>query len=417
MPIATTYGYGTYGYGHYGYGESASPPAGAPASGLWGPIILFDPDTLEAVGEVADLRADRSYSYRHNRITTSHFTMALEDPLGDRVLETDLLAASWRGEYVAGEIVYPEKPAFVGEITDVEEVVDETGRRIGVTAGDASFILGQRLIGKSVAGYSKTVPALRRTILTELLDELNAGGDTGLRMGTLEDLGTVTVGPWNYKPAAEVLAELAAPLDGCDWRVEPVLPTADATGVYWGRLNLYYAKGIARPDAIFSFTDDPEDLGNVRGYNRTRTKQGMATDAYSLPPGFPETTELVKAWQDLPARAKWRRREAVIAGDLGVAELRLALAQQTVAVRANPRETITFGAILPSEIAQAAQAGEPIPDVPVFGVDYDVGDVVRFRATVGGDERLDVLVRVWGVDLSIDDAGVETPILATTPDS
>lgn len=368
--------------------------------------VLLDDLTGAAVGELSN-PYDRSISWRHNRVTTSHFAVDLRDPLADRLLEADLLVKLYEDDILRG----------VHEVTDVEEVVTEDKKRLGVTCSDAFWRLGARLIGKSTTGHTVTNQDIA-TAISGLLAGVNAEDDTGVRMGSVDNLADVYAGPWHYKPLAEVISELAATLDGPDWRINPVEPTADATGVKWGELELRNAIGTTQPHAVFAYSDDEDDRGNVKSYTRTVSKQGMLNTGYSLPPGFPDTdptAAAVQSWYDGPARARWHWREGVVPGDLGADNLRLKLLQEHVAVRKNPREVITFNGLLPSDLVNAAEAGIHVPACPAFKVDYDVGDIVPFRATVDGVSRVNGLFRIYGVDLAISDEGLETPTVSVIP--
>lgn len=375
--------------------------------------VLVDDLTGTSVGEVSNTY-DRTLSWRVRRVATAHFGVRLDDPLADRLLDMDLLVKLYNDEW-------GPDPAFVGEITDVEEVVGGGQKRLGITAQDASWRLAGRLIGKSTDGYSTGTPTVYTAALAALLAEVNAQDDTGLRLGTVQPGGADYLGPWYYKPLGEVLAELAATLDGPEWQVRGVEPAADATGLKWGELDLLTAVGgLVRPHAVFAFSDDEDDRGNVNDYRRLLSKQGMLNTGYALPPGFPDTAQgSVQSWYDGPARAKWHWREGVIPGDIADNGLRLKLVQQHVAVRREPRETIVIGALAPDPAGDVdALAGRPAPDVPTFGAtrDYGLGDVVPFRASVDGQTRFNGLVRVYGVDLALDNLGNETPTLSVTPE-
>lgn len=369
--------------------------------------VLLDDLAGGAVGEVSN-PFDRTISQRVSRLTTSHFAVRLDDPLADRLLEADLLVKHYENDVLR----------HVHEITDVEEVVAEDGtKRIGVTAADASWRLGGRLIGKTLAGYAKTVPTDRGAIVAELLAAVNAENDTGVRLGTVQPSAADTAGPWSYKPLLEVLAELSAPLDGYDWQIAPLEPTVDGLGLAWATLNLYAAQGGLAEHAVFAYSDAEDDRGNVKSYTRTISKQGMVNTAYSLPTGDAGTGQVL-SWFDGPARAKWHWREGVIPSDLVVDDLRDALIKEHVALRKIPREQIVFSGFVPTseQLEELLEAGSPIPYVPRFGVDYSLGDVVPFRATVDGQTRVDSLMRVYGLDLQITDEGLEIPTVSLVPE-
>lgn len=370
----------------------------------WSSVLVTDLDGA-GVGEVSN-PYDRSLSFRHNRVTTSHFAVRLDDPLADRLLDMDLLVKLYQDDELKA----------VHEVTDVEEVVDGASKRLGVTCQDPFWRLGGRLCGKSLDGFN---PGLqdRGTAALLALAEVNLEDDTGIRQGTFELSASDYIGPFAFKPVGELIAELAAPLDGFDWRIVPVEPVVDGAGLKVAELNIYAALGSYQPDAVFAYSNDEDDRGNVNSYTRAITKQTMLNTGYSLPPGFPDSSAgAVQTWADATARARWHWREGVIPGDVADDALRLKLVQEHVAVRKNPRETIVIGAPRAGDLAELAKQGIHVPQSPIFGVDYDVGDVVPFRASVDGQTRFDGLVRVYGADLAIDNNGREYPTLTVTPE-
>jgi hypothetical protein len=135
--------------------------------------------------------------------------------------------------------------------------------------------------------------------------------------------------------------------------------------------------------------------------------QGLLNAGYSLPAGFPDTAQgQVQPDSDTTSIALWGRHEAVVLSDLTVDDLRRKLVQEHVRVRAQPRQVITF-----TPVREDTEGGTPVPK---FKQDYDLGDIVIFRAANAetGTVRLDGAFRVYGVDLQIDDQGAEQPTLS-----
>lgn len=388
--------------------------------------VFADRNTGELVGE-PESPLERRFSWRLNRLATSTMGLPLEDELADRALAGDVLAVAYEDDTVR----------FVGESTDAEEDVEEATKRVSATFADAGERLGTRLVGRSPTGYTMTPTGAgwsRAVGVLDLLDLANAEADTGIRRGLGTDsgggvmrtrgyaggtaVGSEPAGPFHYKPLAEVIAEVAGTLDGFDWEVAPAVPVQDALGLKVGVLNTYAARGALRPDAVFAYSNDREDRGNVRSYKRVVTKQGLITEGYSIPPDFPNAALAgggVQTWSNAAAAAKWGRRMASIPSDLTVAELRLKLLQQHVAIRSFPRQTITLGGFTPGELAESVSDGRPIPYVPRFNLDYFLGDVVPFRATVDGQVRFNGLVRIYGADVAIDSEGSATTTVIVIP--
>jgi hypothetical protein len=384
---------------------------------MWGPLLVADFDGT-ILGEILNPRG-RTFSYRVNRVRTAKVGIDLREPLADRVLTGDVILKAYEDDELA----------FLGEPTDSDEVITEATKAVTATFQDPTFGLATRLVGKGslqniggvdtwVWGYTRDTPVDRGTVISELLTAANAESDTHVRMGALEASSTDTVGPWHFKPLSEVLSELSAPLDGYDWQMRPTEPTPDGLGVKWAELDIVAVLGGAlRRDAVFAYSDEVEDRGNVKGYTRNVTKQNLTNDGFSLPPGFPDTgTGGVVEYDDGLSQSRWGLRESVVASDLIDEGLRTQLLKETIAVRANPRQAIKIDGFFPEDIDDAAEAGTPIPARPEFGVDYNLGDVVPFRATIDGQTRVNGLFRVYGVDISVDDEGVATPSLYLTPE-
>src|ERR1044072_8806910 len=203
----------------------------------WTNVLLTD-QTGDNIGELSNVY-DRSISWRAKRVTTQHFSVRLDDPLADRLLARDLLVKSYNDQWGTD-------PAFVGEITDVEEIVNEQTKRIGVTCQDGTFRLTDRLVGKDVrvdgpplgldySGPDVGGPQDRSVVLQRELEYINLQSDTGVRIGTVQPSGTDYIGPYYFKPFMEMLQEFSAALDGPYWELEAVEPHADTFLVSGGR--------------------------------------------------------------------------------------------------------------------------------------------------------------------------------------
>lgn len=384
---------------------------------MWSIVLVTDLDGTP----LGQLRSptERRLSYRLRRAAAASFQIRTTDPLADALLEGEVLVKFYESDPSFKTIFGAEDQLrFVGEVTSAEEVGSGEEDSLAIVATDPIGELDQRLIGKDAAGalpgsgaFSRTDTA-RTTIAQDLVNAVNAEGGTGLRIGAVTaQPATTTVGPWNYKPAGESLLEVATPLDGFEFLARPIEPASDASGIYWGLLDMAPAIGAIRPDAIFEFGGGWRS--NVKSFRRPVTKQGMANVAYSLPEGFP-TAEIagdtVLSQSDADSIARWRRREAVVASDLSVAALRQRLVDANVAIRSEPRQTIAFESVP----VGFERDGRAVP-VPHFMVDYVLGDVVIFRAIRHGRVRANLQVRVYGVDIAISPNGLATPTLSVQP--
>lgn len=337
-------------------------------------------------------------------MATAGVNVRLDHPDADFLLEGDALLKVYDTD-----LTDPD-PIFHGRLITADEVATagQTGS-VAATFADPFWTLFRRLVGKSPTGYSRgsaVSPVDRGTIISEIVAATNAESPSGVRMGTVAPSSTTYVAGWTYAKIAEKIAELAATLDGPDWRVRPI----EYAGGYYGELDVAAAIGGTNLAAAFEYGDG---LLNVKGYKRAVSLEGTINRAYHLPPGFPESaTQAVLTAQDTDSQAARGLLEDVVAssGDLTVDELRVALLAYHIALRAGPRQSITF---------------EPVTDVsgdrvPRFGRDFNVGDVVPLRASLedrdgGKRKRLDALFRIYQVEVTVDEAGAATYALTVTP--
>jgi len=370
----------------------------------WSAVIVTDSNGT-ALGEIPDLK-DRRISYRLRKSTAGGFAVPLRHKLADALLEGDVIVKLY--ENVDGiDVLRVSAP-----VQAAEEVVQGERATVAVTYASPSSELGDRLCGKSTTGVSFSAGTQRGDAAAQLLDTTNAEAPTLLRRGTIGATGALPaggVGPWRYKPISEAWQELYSPLDGYDWEDRPVEPAIDATGPYCGLLDIWAAKGGQPDGVIFEYGTGRH---NVKGYRRPVTRQGMANQVFSLPPGFPDNIaagDTVLSKNDPTSIGTYRLREQVIGSDISVAALRQQLVDEHVRVRKTPRQVIKID----PQPAGFRLAGGRKVHVPRFKVDFDTGDVVTFRAVKYGRVRFDGLVRVFGADIALSDTGVATvsPIL------
>lgn len=352
----------------------------------------------QSLGEITNAD-DRKVSTPLNRTATASFKIPLDHRHADRIIEGDCLVKAYENVGTRGE---PDKRLrFVGEIASAEEVAGPKEATVAVVASDGLWRLQKRLIGKSSAGYSNgtaVAPVDRGQIAKAMIDAANAEGDTGVRPGTIGASSTTFIGPLYYQPIATQIASLSVALDGYDFFIEPREPAADAGGVAVWNFHTYAYRGQRRTNAIFEFGTGKR---NVKGYKRPVTKDGMMTDGYALPPGFPDNAvAAVLTASNATRRARYGRFEDVLASEL-TDSLRQTLINEHVRIRSQPRQTITF---------------DPAINSPQPGRDFFVGDTVTFRAVRGGRVRINAIFRVYGVDISIDRHGRAETSISIVPE-
>jgi hypothetical protein len=349
--------------------------------------------TGSSLGAIERFSGDRTVSFGLSRPTTCSFALRLDDELVD-VLQRDpcriRVYDTARSPSLAGHL----------DLIDDEEVAGEGGLgTVHFNCSDQWWLLAHRLIGKSRAGYSQgtaLAPVERGAIVRAILDDVNASGlETGLRSNaSVVAAGATYVGPWTFKPAAEAISELASTLDGFEWVIDPIEYSAGKVGDF----KTYGVVGTYQEHAAFEYGHGRH---NVQTYRSPRTRQTQANLAFSLPSGWPDNTAETYVYSlDTASRDKWLLVEDVVPGDLTV-QLRQQLVAEHVRVRKEPRKLWTFEPIL--------QTGDDDVRVPVFGVDYDIGDLVplTIKVNVGGQlvTRFDGVVRVFQVDVTIDPEG------------
>ena len=334
----------------------------------------------------------RTVSFGLSRPTTCAFALRLDDELID-VLQRDPCRIR----------VYDmaRSPSLVGhlDLIDDEEVAGEGGLgTVQFNCSDQWWLLTRRVFGGSREGYSQgtaLVPVERGVIAASVLDLVNALSETGVRSNpSVVPAGATFVADWRFKSAGEAISELASTLDGFEWVIDPIEYTAGKVGDF----KTYGALGTYQEHASFEYGHGRH---NVKSFRSPRTRQTQANVAYSLPAGWPDnTTEDPAIAEDAASQAKWLRVEDVVPGDV-TAQLRQQLVEEHVRVRKEPRKLWSFEPIL--------QAGDSDNRVPVFGVDYDVGDLVplRIKVRVGSElaTRFDGVVRVFQVNVTIDAEG------------
>jgi hypothetical protein len=301
-------------------------------------------------------------------------------------------------------------------VVTFQKSVTEQAKTVTFVAHGAAWRLGLRLFGKSKVGFSMgsaVSPADSGSIAVAILNELNGVGNTGIRVGNIVASSSTYVRGWRYTPGLEGLSELAAPLNGPDWWIEPVVPYTDASGVVYGLLHMLPALGALNPRASWEYGGTRR---NVREFSHAGDASGLANTVHVLPPGFPSGNDQVMTSTDAPSILARGLFETVLGSEQQVADFRTKLGQEHVRVRKTPRQVLGFTPI--REGLDALAEG-----VPRYGLDWIEGDIVPFTATelfpgateTAADEEIvtvDADFRIHGADLALDEFGGATPTLA-----
>lgn len=334
---------------------------------------------------------DRTLRIPLNAGRTCSYRVDVDHQLADALLDAPAVLTK----------VYDESKTlrFCGPIVSAEEATSQPGgASIAVTAADASWRLGKRLLGKIDPGFSMGTALAQvplGSIGKAIVDAANADGDTGLQVGSYATTAQGYVAGWIFKPAGEGINEIAGTLDGFDWRVLPLEPSTGKIG------EIQFADyiGQPQPNAIFEYGTGKR---NVSSYRRVVNGDAIANSVYALPPTGTEGASLQGAI-DAASINRYGLFEDVADNDLIADAMRLQLAQEHVAVRRNGRQTIEF---------QPTALGGPVE-----GLDYDVGDVVTFRAKVGGKSRVNATFRVFALEYNIDKEGLASRVVTLSAGS
>jgi hypothetical protein len=397
--------------------------------------------------QLGELRnaSNRSLRFPLNRTPTVSFQIDATHPFAPWFLDVDKVLLKAYDDSTGSRVL-----RFYGPVVGYEKTRNAQGGTMTVTAAGVQWRLDHRLIGKAdatLAGATFGTTSLslldRGEIMGRTIDALNTGestniftfpADTGIRRGTITASSSTYVGPWRYKLAGEVCAELSGTLDGPDWEVTPTEPVNDGIGVLAGGvtvgagvqigvLNVAAAIGAVQPNVAFEFGTGQHNVAEWKDIGDSNT---LANITINLPPGFPDNaTQAIIASSDTVAMTDRGVYEAVVAADLATDDLRTKLVQEHVRIRKVPRRIIQF-----SPIAENSAAAAQDRRVPRLFADYIVGDTVRFRAverfpvfdtagtvvSTASIPTVDLLMRVFVAQIDLDDNGTASTSLTLQQD-
>lgn len=353
------------------------------------------------IGELLNVQG-RKVGIGVRRVASLEGTLRLDHPLADVILSGQALVKAYR----RGAMM------FHGPVVAAQEVNVGGNATVAFTAADPLWRLTHRFIGKFAGGYVHgTASAMvdRSTIISTILGSVNGEAYSGLDVGTVTASTSSYVAWAPYKQALEAIQEVAAPLGGPDFYVEPMEAAPVTGGTRLGRLNVGGTIGTYRPAAAFEA--GPKTRGNVAEWRRSIDLGGLANIAYVLPPSTDPTAAVVTSGPDTASQATYGLHAAVVSGDLASVDLRQRLADENVRLRKVPRQTITF---TPTR-DDPARPGR----VPQYGQDFAIGDTIPFRAVATvqrtgqatNEVRVDASLRIYNIEFQIDDDGAETPSL------
>lgn len=340
-------------------------------------------------------------------MSTGKITVPIWDDQADFLMDGDALL------HVIDTSVSPRVDMFRGRLITAEEQTGDGKGTVAATFADGFWTLMKRLCGKSATGFSAgSASSLvsATSIMSSVISTTIAESPAGIRLGsvTASTANTYT-GPHYYKKIGELITELSGVLDGPDWRIDPIATAASANPY-----TCNYCEIVIAPALGQTRLDQPWEYGggrlNVKNYGRVVSNEGTINAGYALPASYPDGGGNVLLATNAASQARRGLLEEVVPTDLTVDNLRQQLVDLHIAVRANPRQTMTF---------------EPVNDLsgerlPRLRTDYDVGDVMPFRVAIPSktgalDKRVDALCRVFQVEVTVDERGVGQPKLTISP--
>ena len=374
----------------------------------------------------------RSIRFPLNRTPTFNFAIQADNPFATSLVNLDKILVKAYDDSTGSKTL-----RFYGPVVGRDKTRNASGGVLPISAAGAQWRLDRRLIGQNIVGATFGTTSLslldRGEIMGRTIDALNAGestniwtvaGDTGIRRGTITASSSTYVTDQRYVAAGTFLAGLSASLDGPDWQIRPTEPVTDAQGVQIGLLDVSAAIGTSQPNVAFEYGTGQR---NVAEWKDTGDATGLCNRAINIPSGWPDTaTQQPLVWSDAAAIADRGLYEAAIPGELQSDDLRLKLIQENVRVRKVPKRIIAFTPVAEDSSAPIEQRRVPRPFA-----DYNVGDVVRFRAierfpvtdtlgtvlTYSESPTVDLLLRVFAIQIDLDDNGVAQTTVALQDDS
>ena len=359
--------------------------------------MVLTNSALAPQGEIKNFGSFQ-FSRALSKLATCGFQVRLDNPLAQALTQAERYIKVYR----SGVLV------FCGPIISAEEVVERNTQTIALTCADAGWFLNKRLAGKTGVGVAFTSMTDRAQIAKLLIDGANAEVTTGVSTGTFSphtsgSAITYKAGP--FRPLLEIVQELSQALDGFDWRIHPTETWTNGgliIGSQPGAIEMKTIIGTEKNNAVFEYGIGTR--ANVLSYTKTRTRDAQATRVFHAP-----STDNVIMAEDQTASAQWGLLEDVVAADLNDTTMRNKLVQEHVKVRKQPRDLVK----MTPHIDPGVTGRLPRPFA-----DYDIGDIVTFRAVHNKTVRFAGKLRVYGITINVEqETGFERVTLTLEDES
>lgn len=352
----------------------------------------------EPLGEVVNA-SERKVALPLSKLATASMTVRLDNPLADALISTACYIKGYR--WVNG--ISTPQLRFFGPVVSAEESADRDKATVAVNAIGSGWLLTRRLAGKSSAGTAFSTVTDRARIAKTLIDTANTENETGISTaGSISAASGITYVAGPYKFISDCVTELATAADGFDWYIDP-LENYTLSAVTSQKIGSFRAApiiGSYKDDAVFEWGGG---RNNIVAYKLQVARDTQANQVYHLGSNGPSAPGApVKVASDAQSVLDWKLLEDIAQADIMDNTLRQQLVNQHVAVRKNPRRLYDFTPhIDPYDTGR----------LPIFGVDYDVGDSVNARTMYNGRTRFDAAVRCYGFAADINAEGIEQQTL------
>lgn len=355
----------------------------------------------------------KEFSYMINSARTCTFTMPVDNPRADWMYTNDHLIKVYRRNRYGSVGLQ-----MVGDTVSMEEIAQNDQSAITVIAADPFFRLQKRALGVTTDSSGRGVPiqfgyGLDGVTLVPvdpsiglqlILNYINGFNDTGINIGAYctSISGNTSVGPMYNVYFGDLIQQTCAILGGPDFSIDPQEPSGTWPHTKIATLNFSSHLGSLNPQtpAVFEYGMGKH---NVMAYDRLVTKEYIANVVVSLPSGFPSVAAAGDAEVIIP--------DDVSIGSIGEFDyvvdgqnligtgIRTALCEETLQTTAQAQQQLTFTPAVNCNLE--------------YGTDYFVGDIVTARAydKGSGSLRYNGTVRIYGVDITVDENDAESPTL------
>lgn len=350
----------------------------------------------EEIGEIKNA-TERNLQLAINKPSTASFTMKPSDEMLQPIFEDDTLLQVWEDKTIR----------FYGNVVSSELATADTGGQptIKVNAVNPAWKLSKRLLGINSGGDAYSGDKAK--MAWKMINKLNTDTGTyptkpytGIKLNSEASYssgstGSYTAGP--YKTALSCINDLAHGIDGFDWYISPIDGEGESIG-------LWEAKAVYGGEAAAVF-EHGYGSHNVKQLSFLRDLGNLANKAFHLPDeGLGEVGAEVKSGASTPS-LEHRGRFEEVADAFGLVDggLRQSWVDDVVKVKGNPR--FVAGMTLAPDDGTGR--------VPQLGTEFWLGDMATARSVVEGVTLFNGKVRVYQINIAVNDAGTATitPIL------